>query len=39
MFNCLGLRRPRNLTIYDTPLGLTIAQLVNVFRPQGFMLT
>lgn len=39
LFNCLGLRRPRNLTIYDTPLGLTIAQLVNVFRPQGFMLT
>lgn len=39
LFNCLGLRRPRNLTIYDTPLGLTIANLVSIFRPQGFMLS
>lgn len=39
LFNCLGLRRPRNLTIYETPLGVTIANLVSVFRPQGFMLS
>jgi citrate lyase beta subunit len=35
----LGIRRPRNLTIYQTPLGLTIAQLVTIFKPYGFHLT
>ncbi len=35
----LGIRRPRNLTIYQTPLGLTIAQLVTIFKPYGFKLT
>jgi citrate lyase beta subunit len=39
LLNCLGLRRPRNMTIYSTPLGATIANLVTVFRPLGFMLT
>ena len=39
LLNCLGLRRPRNTTIYTTPLGATIANLVTVFRPLGFMLT
>jgi citrate lyase beta subunit len=39
LLNCLGLRRPRNMTIYDTPLGSTIAKLVTTFRPLGFMLT
>ena len=35
----LGLRRPRNMTIYRTPLGPVIARLVTIFRPYGFMLT
>jgi citrate lyase beta subunit len=39
LFNLLGLRRPRARTIYQTPLGVTIAQLVTTFRPHGFNLT
>jgi citrate lyase beta subunit len=35
----LGLRRPRNMTLYRTPLGPIIARLVTIFRPHGFMLT
>ncbi|MGQ9659664.1 MAG: HpcH/HpaI aldolase/citrate lyase family protein [Thermochromatium sp.] len=35
----LGLRRPRDRTIYRTPLGHTIAQLVTLFKPHGFQLT
>ena len=39
LFNLLALRRPRNRTLYQTPLGVTIAQLVTTFRPYGFHLT
>lgn len=35
----LGLRRPRNMTIYKTPLGPIISRLVTTFRPYGFVLT
>ena len=35
----LGLRRPRNMTIYRTPLGPVISKLVTTFRPYGFVLT
>jgi citrate lyase beta subunit len=35
----LGLRRPRTMTIYRTPLGPVIARLVTTFRPHGFLLT
>ncbi len=35
----LGIRRPRDRTLYRTPLGHTIAQLVTVFKPFGFQLT
>jgi len=35
----LGIRRPNNMTIYRTPLGLVIARLVTIFRPYGFALT
>ena len=35
----LGLRRPRSMTIYRTPLGPVIARLVTTFRPWGFTLT
>src|SRR5262249_53219100 len=39
LFNLLGLRRPRQRTVYQTPLGAIIAQLVTTFRPHGFNLT
>lgn len=35
----LGIRRPRTLSIYRTPLGLVIAKLATLFRPYGFALT
>ena len=35
----LGLRRPRSMTLYRTPLGPVIARLVTTFRPYGFVLT
>jgi citrate lyase beta subunit len=35
----LGLRRPRHMTIYKTPLGGVISRLVTTFRPYGFVLT
>ncbi|MGV8893634.1 MAG: HpcH/HpaI aldolase/citrate lyase family protein [Burkholderiaceae bacterium] len=35
----LGIRRPRNMTIYRTPLGPVISRLVTTFRPYGFALT
>jgi len=35
----LGLRRPRDMTIYQSPLGPVIAGLVTTFRPHGFRLT
>jgi citrate lyase beta subunit len=35
----LGLRRPVGKTLYETPLGLVINQLITVFKPYGFELT
>jgi citrate lyase beta subunit len=39
LLGLLGLRRPRDRTLYRTPLGLTIASLVTVFKPHGFQLS
>lgn len=39
LLQVLGLRRPRRGTIYSTPIGAVINQLVMVFRPYGFNLT
>ena len=39
LFHLLGMRRPRGRTLYQTPLGVTIAQLVTTFRPHNFNLT
>ncbi|WP_295402062.1 HpcH/HpaI aldolase/citrate lyase family protein [uncultured Thiocystis sp.] len=39
LLSILGIRRPRDRTIYRTPLGHTIAHLVTVFKPFGFQLT
>lgn len=39
LLQVLGLRRPPGRTIYETPLGPVIAQLVTTFRPHGLSLT
>jgi len=39
LMNLLGIRRPRALTVYDTPLNAVIAQLVTIFKPYGFALS
>lgn len=39
LLNLLGVRRSRHRTIYSSPLGATIAQLVTTFKPHGFNLT
>ncbi|MCC5611428.1 HpcH/HpaI aldolase/citrate lyase family protein [Nostoc sp. CHAB 5834] len=39
LLNALGLRRSRHRTIYDSPIGLVISQLVGRFKPSGFHLT
>ena len=39
LMNILGLRRPRHMTLYETPLGNVISQLVTVFKPYGFSLS
>lgn len=35
----LGMRRPEGLSIYQTPIGTLIPQLMMIFRPYGFALT
>ncbi len=35
----LGMRRPRGMTIYQTPIGGVISSLVRIFRPSGIHLT
>lgn len=35
----LGIRRPRGMTLYRTPLGPVISRLVTTFLPYGFALT
>jgi len=39
LMNLLGIRRPRHMTLYQTPLGQVIAQLVTQFKPYGFALS
>ncbi|MGZ8200904.1 MAG: HpcH/HpaI aldolase/citrate lyase family protein [Methylosarcina sp.] len=39
LMNILGIRRPRNLTLYETPLRSVISQLVTLFKPYGFSLS
>jgi len=39
LMNVIALRRPRNLTLYDSPMGYTIKMLVAVFGSRDFALT
>lgn len=39
LLNVLGIRRACNRTIYDTPIGYCICQLVTAFKPLGFNLS
>lgn len=39
LMSLLGIRKPRALTIYDTPIGHVISQLVTIFKPYGFSLS
>lgn len=39
LMNVISLRRPGNLTLYDSPMGYVIKMLVSVFAPRDFALT
>jgi len=39
LMNLLGIRRPRSFTLYETPIGNVISQLVTIFKPHGFSLS
>lgn len=39
LLSCLHLRRPKNTTIYQTPVGILISQLAGLFIPAGFQLS
>lgn len=39
LFKCLGLRRPRGVTIYETPLGYTLKMLSTIFLSKGIKLS
>ena len=39
LLSLIGMRRPRGMTIYDTPIGDVISSLVRIFKPSGFQLT
>jgi len=39
LMNLLGLRRTKSCTLYETPLGTVISQLVTIFKPYGFSLS
>jgi len=39
LLRMLSLKRTRGVTLYETPIGLLIQQLVLSFRPYGFQLT
>lgn len=39
LFNHLHMRRPRGVTLYDTPIGDLINRLVGIFKPHGYYLS
>lgn len=39
LMNIIGIRRPKNITLYNTPIGNVISNLVQIFKPYGFNLS
>ena len=39
LMSVISMRHPKNLTLYDGPMGYVIKMLVSVFAPRGFSLT
>lgn len=39
LLNCLALRRPNDMTLYQTPIGALISNLAGQFLPYGFSLS
>src|SRR5690554_5256650 len=39
LLNLVGMRRLRGKTLYETPIGQVISNLVGVFKPHGFQLS
>lgn len=39
LMNIIGIRRPKNKIIYETPIGNVISNLVAIFKPAGYNLT
>lgn len=39
LMSCLNLRRPKNVTIYETPVGFLLNQIIGEFVPYGFSLS
>lgn len=39
LMSVISMRHPKNLTLYDGPLGYVVKMLVSVFSPRGFALT
>ena len=39
LLNLVGIRRPRGITLYETPIAGVISQLVTTYRPLGFSLS
>lgn len=39
LMNIIGIRRPKNRTIYETPIGNVISNLISIFKPEGYNLT
>ncbi|WP_147199733.1 HpcH/HpaI aldolase/citrate lyase family protein [Pantoea sp. CCBC3-3-1] len=39
LMSVISMRHPKNLTLYDGPMGYVVKMLVSVFAPRGFSLT
>jgi len=39
LMNIIGIRRPKSRTLYETPIGNVISNLISIFKPAGYNLT
>lgn len=39
LMNIIGIRRPKNKTIYETPIGNVMSNLIAIFKSEGYNLT